>query len=228
MQKILMALVFLLTSTAVSAGSAALLVYKVWEQGAEPYIARILVTPTHMRLDEGSGENGFTLFDRRERIIYNVSPEDHSVLVIQPRQVAVAQDEPLVLSEKKTLDSKAPKIAGVQPVNVELQANGESCAQLVVVPGLMEPALAALREFRQVLAGMQAQGLASRPEELQTPCDLATNVQAPTRSLDHGLPIQERSEGRAQMLLDYAEQHEVDDRMFELPKGFQQITLPGA
>jgi len=42
-------------------------------------------------------------------------------------------------------------------------------------------------------------------------------------------PFEDRSEGRAQLLVDYAAKYEVDARLFDVPEGFAIInrqTLP--
>ena len=66
------------------ADPAALLVYQVWERGIEPYTSRILVNPDYVRLDEGADGGGYTLFDRRQEILYTVSTRDRSILVMNP------------------------------------------------------------------------------------------------------------------------------------------------
>jgi len=226
MQKILIPLACLLASGLVQAESAALMVYKVWEQGAGVYFTRILVTDRHVRFDEGSDASDYTLFDRHQETIYNVSLEERSALVIEPRMDEVPETRSLILSEKRTVDETAPLIAGKKPVSVELLANGESCGTLVTVAGLMDAALQGLREFKQVLARVQAATLAAQPQELQTACDLASNIHAATRALDQGLPIEERSQGRTQLLVDFAPEHEVDARLFTVPEGFAEIHMP--
>ncbi|RMG36744.1 MAG: UDP-2,3-diacylglucosamine hydrolase [Gammaproteobacteria bacterium] len=216
----------LLTMTGqVMAQSAALLVYKVWEKGSDPYISRILVTDDHVRLDEGSDGGDFTLLDRKAGVIYNVSPDDRSILVMAPEAGEPRREEALVLSMTDEPDEEAPKVAGKIPHRLELLANGERCATLTVVPGLMEPALEGLRDFRRVLARVQAASMAAMPQEMQTACELAMLVQAPTRSLDHGLPLSEESAGRVQLLLDYETAFDADGVLFELPKDYRRIRM---
>lgn len=226
MQKILIGALLALLSGGTLAQDSALLVYKVWEQGIDPYISRILVNDDFVRLDEGEDAGDFTLFDRSQEILYNVSHDNRSVLVINPQLVEVPDNPALILAERETVDEQAPQVAGIAPRNLELLANGEVCSRLVVVPGLMEEALEGLRDLKRVLARVQAATLVGRPEELQTPCDLATNVHAATRSLDHGLPINERSEGRAQMLLDFVEAQPADNSLFELPTEYDRASMP--
>lgn len=226
MPKVVMLVFSLLLSGLAQAESAALLVYKVWERGIDPYISRILVTDDYVRMDEGDPHGSFTLFDRQQEIIYNVSTEDQSVLVINPGHVEIEKNAPLVLAEKRKIDPQAPKIADITPVDIELLANGELCEQITVAPGLMEAALDGLRELKQVLARVQAATIAGRPDGLQTACDLASNIHAPTRMLDFGLPIREQIQGRGQVLQDYAAEYAVDALLFEVPAGYRRMAMP--
>ncbi len=224
MQKLIPWLLSLAVAS-VSAEPAALLVYKVWEQGTDPYISRILVTSGHVRLDEGQDSGDFTLFDRAAGVVYSVSAEDHSVLVMAPDDTALPQQPALLLDATDEPDTEAPKVAGQTPHRVELLANGERCTTLTVLPDVMESALAGLRDMRRVLARVQARSLEAMPQEFQTACELASIVYAPTRSLDHGLPLSEQSPGRVQVLLDYVADYQADAGLFQLPQGYERIEM---
>ena len=220
MQKILMSLLLLAVAAAASAQPASLLVYQVWEEGIEPYISRILVTPEFLRMDEGDSSDGYTLFDRQQEIIYSVSVEDRSVLVIDHTDMVPGDNEGLILQEEVTEDKQAPTVSGRQPKQVRLLANGELCAELTVIDGVMEDAVAALSEMKQALARVQAATLESIPLHMRTPCDLAGNIHAPDRHLQFGLPLQERAAGRSQSLIDFSTEFEAADALFEIPGEF--------
>lgn len=226
MQKILITLTGLLLAISAQAQNAALLVYEVREMGVDPYISRVLVTDTHVRMDEGAGSTGYTLFDRQQATIFNVSQDDRSVLVIAPTAAAV-KTEIVVLDEKVNADADAPKVAGVTPMAVQLLANGEVCQQLVVLPGIMPAALAGLKDLRATLAKVQAASSNQGESLLESACDIASYSQAPLRLYKHGLPLQERSAQRSQMLVDFAAQHEVDAQLFVVPADYRRIYLPG-
>jgi hypothetical protein len=230
MQKFLSALLLWMLSTGVLAASGSLLVYRVWEQGIDPYISRVIVTPDYVRLDEGAGGGGYTLFDRQQEILYNVSMEDRSVLVMNPTELLPQPSDGLILQEDVKVDDQAPEVAGRRPSNVRLLANGELCAELVVIDGVMEDAVEGLVELKLVLARIQAATLESVPLAMRTPCDLAMNVHAADRALRFGLPLQERSEGRSQSLIDFTTDFEVDEAMFALPAEFARRPMfaPGA
>ena len=230
MQKILMALVLSLGSAAVLARPASILVYQVWEQGIEPYISRVLVTPDYLRLDEGAAGKSYTLFDRQQEILYNVSMEERSVMVMNVTDPVPEDNDSLILQEEVKVDSQAPTVAGRQPTNVRLLANGEVCNELVVIDGVMGDAVEALAELKLVLARIQAATLGTVPLSMRTPCDLAANVYAADRSLQFGLPLHERSEGRSQSLVDFAADYEAENSLFELPQDFSRRPMfaPGA
>ena len=228
MQKILIPLIMSVCSAAACAGSAGLLVYQVWEEGVEPYVSRVMVTEDYVRLDEG-GDNtgGFTLFDRQQEIVYNVQPEGRSILVMHAQEPESEGSAGLNLQEEVRVDEQAPKVAGVQPKEVRLLANGGVCSEMVVIEGVMEDALDGLRELRLGLAGIQAATLETMPPEMRTPCGLAANIYAADRSLKFGLPLQERSRGRSQSLVDFVPNHEVDETLFQLPAGFSRRSMFG-
>jgi hypothetical protein len=225
MQKVLSACLFCVLTTGVLAESGSLLVYRVWERGIDPYISRVIVTPEYVRLDEGAGGDGYTLFDRQQEILYNVSMEDQSVLVMNPTGLPPEPNDSLILQEDVEVDEQAPAVAGRQPSNVRLLANGELCAELVVIDEVMQDAIEGLAELKMVLARIQAATLQSIPLAMRTPCDLAMNIHAADRSLRFGLPLQERSEGRSQSLVDFTANFEVDDAMFVLPAGFARRPM---
>lgn len=207
---------------------AALLAYQVHEEGVDPYFSRILVTPAYLRMDEGGEGDGFTLFDRKAGVIYNVSHEDQTILVIDNRNEIPERPADLQVSAKASPDTQAPAIAGRQPQDVRIYANGNLCVEVVAVPELMTPATDALREFRLLLARVQAATLPGMPAEAKKPCDMAQHVFDSGRIYDFGLPVQESRVGRSQSLVDFSPAVEVDDALFALPGKYQQIGMPGA
>lgn len=230
MQKILIIATLCLVTTGVHAQTASLLVYRVWEQGIEPYLSRILVTPDYLRLDEGSDTGGYTLFDRQQEILYNVSPEDGSVLVMNPTAFLPDDNAGLILQEEVVEDKQAPQVAGRQPKLVKLLANGEVCSELVAIDGVMADAIEGLSELKLVLARIQNSTRNAMPLDTRTPCQMAHEVYAPDRSLRFGLPLQERSSGRSQSLVDFSETFDADDGLFEVPDAFERRPMfaPGA
>lgn len=211
----------------VLADPAALLVYQVWESGIEPYTSRILVNDDHVRLDEGGDGGGYTLFDRRQEILYTVSVRDRAILVMNPPFDLPGGGGGLILQEEVEEDPAAPTVAGVRPKHVRLLANGELCSELVVLEGVMPEAVEALAELKRVLARIQRRTLDAVPLGQRDGCDLAANVYAADRSLRFGLPLQERSSGRSQSLVDFVADYEAPAALFTLPEAFARRAILG-
>jgi len=184
-----------------------------------------MVTDDYIRLDEGEDDGAYTLFDRDQEIIYNVSPEDRAVLVINPTESLPDSADSLILGEQVETDADAPMVAGQVPQRVRLLANGEVCSDLVVLEGVMQDAVDALSELKLTLARAQVASLAVTPLELQTPCDLASSVYAADRSLQFGLPLHERGAGRSQSLVDFVSGFDAGEGLFELPQDYRRQTM---
>jgi len=108
--------------------SAALLVYRVLEQRAKPYISRILVTPGYLRMDKGADDDGFILYDRAAHVIYSITPSEQSLLVIDPPKDKPESPLLLAVSEERHDDPQAPAVAGIHPLRYGLKVNGRLCA----------------------------------------------------------------------------------------------------
>lgn len=217
-------LLMCLAATDVWAGKpAGLLVYRVWETGLEPYIGRILVTSGHVRLDEGQDHGGFTLFDREQGIIRNVSVEDKSVLVMRAAGKMHEPATELELSEKTEIDPDAPRVAGKQPKQLWLYTNGELCRELVTIQGVMTDAVAGLAEFRRALAIIQ---LSAGPVEPSL-CEQSEFLYASDRSLGFGLPLRDSYTGKSQVLLDFDQWYDAAPELFLVPASYREISMPG-
>jgi len=207
---------------------ATMVLYQVMEPGFEPYSSRLIVTPRHLRMDDGDADGSFVLFDREQNIIYSVTHSDRTVLEIQPQPVVVASPIPLERKHVRvTADDALPAIAGKVPQQYHLSVNGELCYETVAVDGLLPDVVEALTAFRLVLAGENARILSDVPADMQDPCDLALSTYAPGWQLQFGLPIQERdTQGKGQLLLDYSTDYPVEEGLFSLPPGYQHYA-PG-
>jgi hypothetical protein len=219
----------LVVYTGVNAGEkATVLWYAEQETGIEPYKVRYIISGEFMRSDEGSDEGGFVLLDRTEQQIYSVVPQNRTILHIDGRGELPPVPPQLSIQIKRSADEKAPKFAGEVPVTLELVANQELCYSAVIVPGHLEQARAAFREFAQTLAIQQSRTLAATPPEYQTPCFLSRYLYATDFHLQQGIPLVDWSqEGHRRELLDYQTGVELDEGLFELPDGFAMIKASG-
>ena len=219
-------LLMLVSGAAAAEETATMLLYQVNEPGLEPYTSRIIVTPAYMRMDDGVDKGDFLLFDRSGKVIYSVTHSDRTVLEIHPRAVTVESPLKLEMSDERVPAKEAlPAVGGKTPQHYRFNVNGEVCYEAVTVPGLLDDAVQALRDFRTVLAGENARILPQVPADMNDPCDLALNTFAPDWQLKFGLPIQEwEPQGKGQQLMDYNAQYPVEPALFVLPKGFEHYT----
>jgi len=202
--------------------------YAEQETGIEPYKVRYIVSGDFMRSDEGSDEGGFVLLDRAAQQIYSVVPQNRTILHIDGRGELPPVPSQLSIEIKRSIDEKAPRLAGEVPVTLELFANQELCYSAVIAPGHLEQARAAFGEFAQALSIQQSKTLAATPQEYQTPCFLSRYLYATDFHLRQGIPLLDWSqEGHRRELLDYQTGVELDEGLFELPDGFAVIKASG-
>lgn len=220
----------LLAWPAVGAESrATLLIYQVESPDEPTYINRLLATADFLRLDRGTQDSGYILFDRGEGIIYSVNHEEASILVIDPPPLSEALQalapEIRLVSEPI---SEAPAIGGVKPDQWSLSADGTLCRNAFVLPELMPAAVAAYAEYLRVLARQQALVLPSLPTEYQDACDSATHVFAADSLLGKGLPLNIWNErGFRESLIDFRDDFQVPESDFTLPESYSRSNMDG-
>ena len=201
--------------------------YLEQEAGIDPYRVRYIVTDKFMRSDEGDDQGGFVLFDRDERQIYNVVPQNRTVLHIDGKGEAPQPPQDLPIEIRQSAEPEAPSVAGKAPLRMELLANDELCYSAVIVPDLLHQVRSALQEFSQALAVQQLRTLAATPAEYQTACFLSRYVYATDFHMRRGIPIAVWDDaGQRRQLLDYRTGVELDSRLFEVPEDFVIIPTP--
>lgn len=206
---------------------AAMLLYQRQDGNGPAYLSRFLVTPDHMRIDSGEAGGDYVLFDRNERVIHSVTHQAGSILQVRSHEITVEPPVALELSQERTDKGDMPPVGGAVPERHLLHVNDRRCYEVVAVPGLLEAAVEARREYRRVLAGEHARTVNSLPADMQDACNLATHTFAPVRHLAYGLPLLERDEeGFSRELVDYEAATEVDASLFTLPDGYERYA-PG-
>ncbi len=201
-----------------------LLVYRVKESGLPPYLSRILVSDAFVRIDEGAdSQAGYTLYNRVSHRLYNVDPEERTVLILTPPRRQPAAPDGFRMSAQYRPQPDAPKVGGRQPGHLELLAQGKSCRTLQVVEGVLPRAVQGLRELRLALARLQRE---PAPGSETSPCELAEYLYAPARHLDHGLPLLDVMPEKRQELVDYDPAFDAPDSLFEVPSDYEVVTPP--
>lgn len=196
--------------------------YLEHEAGVESYEVRYLVSRDYLRSDEGNGDSGYVLFDRSSRQVYNVVPEDNSILRIDGDAELPSAPAELSIEVLQSVDENAPKIGGRLPLLLELKAGGSLCATAMVAPDYLPDAGIAMRQFTVALSVQQLGSLDRYPVEYRTPCFLARSVYASNFHNSLGLLLAEWDvEGRRRELVRVETDVVLDETLFELPEGLQ-------
>jgi hypothetical protein len=186
---------------------------------------RMIVTPHYLRIDEGVANNDFVLFDRKDKLVYSVSAEDRSILVVQPHEITMAAPVKFAhrVDEEELKDS--PPIEGNKVSRYVLFTNDLKCYDVFAAPGLLEDVRQALIEYQNALAGEHAVMTTMMPADLRNDCDLANNIFLPARDLEHGFPVRLLDmTGRERILEDYDRNYKPDPVLFKLPEGYKRFT----
>lgn len=204
--------------------SAIMLMYVNTEPEVDPYQTRIIINDSYVRFDDGRASNDFVLFDRQSGVIYSSSAETRRILVINPK-TSKKPELNIKITDKSNDDPNAPVIGGQKMQGWSMSANGEICSQVMVVPGMLPGANAALREYTHYLSLEHADALHKIPLDMQNSCDIAINILAHDWALTKGLPAREQHyTGFTRSLLDYNDGYEADPALFELPKEYQRFS----
>ena len=196
--------------------------------GDEPsFTTRIFVNEGYLHMSDNRSPADYMVFNRKEKTIYNVTAEDKTILVIRNKPVNVESPIELDYQEESQPSAAIPKVNGQQAIHYQYTANGKHCYDAVVMPeAFMPDVLAAMREFREVLAGEHATTVDRTPKELLDACDLSLNIFHATQHMDHGLPIREWDRhGYQRFLKDYRENLVPAEDTFDLPKDFTRYSI---
>jgi len=191
------------------------------------FTTRIFVNEGYLHMSDSRSPADYMVFNRKEKTIYNVTADDKTIFVIRNKPVKI--DPPIALDyqEESQPSAAIPKVNGQQAIHYQYNANGEHCYDSVVMPKTFMPdVVAAMREFRQVLAGEHATTVDRTPKELLDACDLSLNIFYATKHMDHGLPIREWDRhGYQRFLKDYRENLVPAEDTFDLPKDFKRYSI---
>ncbi len=207
---------------------AGVLWYEEQEPGTDVYPVRILVTNGHVRIDDGIDDSDFVLLDRRTRVVYSVSHEEQTTMEVVHHPAKADIPDSIHLAVEVQADTNAPAIGGKKPQHIKLTANGATCYEAIVVPGLLEGAAGALAEYARTLGDRQLNSLQDVPVEIQTPCFLLRYAYLPDRHYRQGLPVQEWDDaGYRRALVNFSEHDKVSRSLFVVPASYPLFHIGG-
>ncbi|MES9968798.1 MAG: hypothetical protein ABW092_02115 [Candidatus Thiodiazotropha sp.] len=205
---------------------AGLLKFAVQEANGNQVTRRLLVTPKMLRIEQLGQDKGYILYDREAMTIYSVTPEERSILVIQPQPESVQPPQGMRLKVERLADFDGPAIGGNKPQHWRLIVNDTTCRNVILVPGLMLDALKAYGDYLALLANQHYLSLGAIPDEYRDSCDDAIHVFAPDLLLKKGLPIRVWDQlGNRERLLDYASRYQVSSSLFQLPADYEFVPM---
>ncbi len=180
---------------------ATIINFSEYQPGSGQYTVKMTITDDYLYIDDSMNAKGFILFDRQKKIIYSVSDDNQQIVQINNQPVTIPSPIELKLSEKKLpVQKDAPLIEGKSSEHHQFYVNEKLCYEMISVPGLMPDAVTAMQNFKQVLAGQQADTLRGIPADLQEGCDLSQNTFYPKRYLQKGFPVMEKGLSQDQNL----------------------------
>ncbi|MGB1109794.1 MAG: hypothetical protein ACPG4N_05535 [Gammaproteobacteria bacterium] len=205
---------------------ATLLVYQDVERGTEPFITRIMVTDTQMRMDYGADTDDFVLVDLAGNTLSNVIHDSQRAMMIDLRPVTGPSPLILNLEVKPGESADMPEVAGVQPEHHQFLVNGKVCEQRISLPGLFPEAVRAMGLFKRILAGQRAATVDATPVEMLDACDLALLTFHPEAGFKKGLPLRVwDQQGRLRQLVDFKADAPVDPALFTIPEGYAPFRI---
>ena len=196
------------------------LYYDEIEEGVEAQHMRYLINDRFLRIDDGSQQADFILFDVKKEIIFSVNHEDKTILKIEHNK----WQQP-VFDFKPTIDiqllKNAPKINQQSVYNYLKKVNQKTCTQVYFIKNKYLREMKVQQLYQQVLSGQQVLTLANTPMEFHTPCYLVDQVYHSGDYYQQGLPVQiVYSRGYAKYLKSYKEMVVKSD-LFLLPENYQ-------
>ncbi len=195
------------------------LYYDEVEEGVEAQHMRYLINDQFLRIDNGSEQADFILFDIEKKTIYSVNHDDQTILKIENRPWKRPQFEFIVSDSLKTVVG-APKVHNKPVYNYQLNAANKICTQVFLIKDSYPQQMETLHLYQQVLSGQQVATLENTPVEFQTPCFLVDQVYHGGDYYQLGLPLQiTYSRGYVKLLKDFKE-IKVDKSLFVLPKKY--------
>lgn len=203
-----------------------MLLFQENEEGIEPYMTRVIVTPEYMRFDEGEQSNTFLLVDRKNRVAHSVNHDLKTIMKVTTQDVKVTPPIELNYTVNEVDDMQGvPEINNTRPRHWQLLTNGEVCLDVISVKGLMPEAVNAFREYHQILASDSAVTFNLMPADMHDPCVISMTTFAPTRHLDHGFPIEEWKPGYTRSLEDYDTDFKLDPALLVLPEDYFSYSI---
>ena len=198
------------------------------EPGIDDYEITMLVSERYIRIDQPGEDNGFIVYDDKDRVIYSVSHQDKSVLVIKEHVFSEGKSPVKYQTEYLEL-ADAPTVSGNVIFNYRVYTgegdNEETCLEIQLVENLLPEVSKLLQNYQKVVSGQQVKMTDNKISDIQTACYFVDQIYNTGAYYKKGLPIQEwHSNGKTRLLMSY-KKVKVDAELFQVEESYQQYSL---
>jgi len=201
------------------------IMYQEASPGVGTYPYRILVNDEYLRFDGGKDEDGYILFNRKEKQVVSVNHEDQSLFYIQPQSKKTYENSKIEVVVIESNLEKAPKIQNFKAKLYDIVANESLCRQVLSFDGLLPEVTKAWKEFEELMQIQNQLTLSRTPKDMQTDCFIANNISNASEFLNYGLPYSIKSkDGTLRILKDYSVV-EKPLAIMGVPVGYQKFGL---
>lgn len=202
------------------------------EPGADEYEITMLVSERYIRVDEVGENSGYIVYDDKDRVIYSVSHQDKSVLLIKEFKFTKA-DAPVKSSVEYLQLADAPSVSGKEIYNYRVYINEgkdeETCTEIQLVEGLLPEVRKILHNYQIVISGQQVKMTDNKISDMQPACYFVDQIYNTGAYYEKGLPIQEwHSNERSKILTTY-KKVSIDFSKFKVPEDYRRFSVdPGS
>ncbi len=197
------------------------------EQGIDDYETIMLISDRYIRIDELAEASGFILYDDKNKIIYSVSHQDQSVLVIK-EHVFTEKDSPVNYQLEYVQLADAPTISGHNIFNYRVYLpgmDGETCTEIQLVENLLPEVRQILQNYQKIISGQQVKITNNKVTDMQTACYFVDQIYNTGAYYKKGLPVQEWHSNEHSKILTSYKKTSVNKEKFTIPENYHQFSI---
>ncbi len=202
------------------------------EPGTDEYEVTMLISSRYIRVDEEGETSGFIVYDDKDKVIYSVSHDDQSILVIKQHVFSI-ENLPVKPKIEYLALADAPMVSGKAVFNYRVYVNennsdGESeetCIEVQLVEDLLPEVRTILQNYQKVVSGQQVKMVDNKITATQTACYYIDQVYNTGAYFEKGLPVQEwHSNERSKILTGYS-RVSIDPDKFKIPEKYRRFSI---
>lgn len=204
------------------------LLYIEREAGLDEYEVTMLVSDRYLRIDETGEKSGFIIYDDKNKVIYSVSHQDKSVLVIKEHKFS-EKNSPVKSSVEYLQLADAPTVSGNVIYNYRVFTgegdNEETCTEIQLVENILPKVRKILRNYQKVVSGQQVKMTDNKITDTQTACFYVDQIYNTAAYYEKGMPIQEWHSNERFKVLSTYKKITINKDKFTIPEKYRQFTI---